>query len=180
MIADGFTYLGYEFSPILVSVRDESVERLRESIMKIFTNYKYSETHDLDILQWVLNLRITGCIYAGSKYGWLFFFSQIDDMKLLFRLDAFIKAQCERFGIDTSETKIKRFVRAYHEITKNLASTNYIPDFDVMTVKEKRRTLRRVFGMTSAHMTKAQVEYHFNKRIYRTVKELEKDLSHAS
>lgn len=73
-LSDGFIYLGYKFFDNTVTVREKSISSLQESIIKIFTNYKYSKSHDLKLLQWVLNLRITGCIFNTNKYGWLFFF----------------------------------------------------------------------------------------------------------
>ena len=73
-ILDGFGYLGYEFKSSKISVRKKSVDKLRESILRLLTNHKYSKPEDSEFLKWALNLRITGCIFNKSKYGWLFFF----------------------------------------------------------------------------------------------------------
>lgn len=179
-ISEGFIYLGYYFKPSGITVRKESIDLIRESIIKIFTNYKYSNTRDLNLLKWSLNLRITGCIFNNTKYGWLFFFSQIDDLSLLSSLDHFIKKQSARFGIAGSEIKLKKFVRAYHEITKNLRQTKYIPNFDDISIREKRRVLSEVFRVPDIPIREREIEYQFNKRIYRSVRDLEKDLTRAS
>ncbi len=176
--ADGFTYLGYQFNNTKITVRKKSIEHFRESIIKILTNYKYSDTQDLVFLKWALDLRITGCVFNKSKYGWLFFFSQIDDLSLLGSLDHFIQAQIKRFNV--KQLKIKNFLKAYHEITKNLSKTTYVPNFDKLSVDEKHKILIDVFKFPNPRMSVQEIEYEFRRKIYKTVKELEKDLSRPS
>lgn len=179
-VSGGFSYLGYEFTPSGITVRRKSADYLRESIIKLFTTYKYSQTHDLKLLKWGIDLRITGCVFDQRKYGWLFFFSQIDDLPLLNSLDHFIKKQCSRFKVDPSQLKAKRFVRAYHEVRKNMSKTTYIPNFDRMSIASKRRLLTDIFDFQATLMSAPEIEYQFNKRIYRAVRDLEKDLARAS
>ncbi len=177
-IVDGFGYLGYEFASGKVTVRKKSVDKIRESIIRLFTNYKYSKTKDIELLKWGLNIRITGCIFNKSKYGWLFFFSQIDDLSLLGALDHFIQAQLKRF--DINGLKPKNFLRTYHEITQNLSKTTYIPNFDRFSTSEKERILIDVFKLKNLPATPHDVEYQFNRRIYKMVTELERDLGGTS
>ncbi len=180
LISNGFTYLGYVFNSAVITVRKKSIDHMRETIIKLFTNYKYSDNHDINKLKWVIDLRITGCIFNETKYGWLFFFSQINDFQLLNSLDHFIKKQMIRFGIDSSKIKFKRFIRTFHEITKNLSNTSYIPNFDKILISDKRIILRDIFGLKTKNMKSDEIEYHFNRNIYKTVKDLEKDLARAS
>jgi RNA-directed DNA polymerase len=177
-ITDGFTYLGYDFTSSNITVRKKTVDRFRESLIKILTNYKYSETKDLEFLKWAINLRITGCVFNESKYGWVFFFSQIDDLSLLGKLDYFVKKQMKRF--DITEFKPKTFLRTYHETTKNLSNTTYIPNFDGLSVAEKHKMLVDIFKYEHPLMTQQEIEYQFRRRIYKTVKELERDISRDS
>lgn len=179
-ISEGFSYLGYTFKPSGITVRNKSVDHLRDSIIKIFTNYKYSKTKNLRLLEWAIDLRITGCIFDNTRYGWLFFFSQINDMSLLHSLDHFIIKMCKRFNIDAGAIKFKLFVRAYHEITKNIRDTKYIPNFDELSIGDKRKILLDIFGWKAERMTEGDIEYQFKKRIYRTVRELEQDLARDS
>ena len=180
LIDDGFLYLGYVFNKREISVRKKSIEHLRESIIKIFTKYKYSKKPNIKRLKWAIDLRITGCIFKDTKYGWLFFFSQITDFKLLNSLDHFVKKQMKRYGIDLSAITFKKFIRAFHEITKNLSTTNYIPNFDKLSISEKRRILSDIFGFEKEQMKPDEIEYRFSTKIYRSVKELEKDLAKGS
>lgn len=179
-LSEGFSYLGYVFKNSHISVRKESADNLRESIINIFTNYKYSKNHDMKLLEWAINMRITGCIFNDTKYGWLFFFSQINDEGLLHSLDHFVKKQLLRFGIDSNKIHIKKFVKAFYEITRNIKNSKYIPNFDLLSTKDKRKILRNVFGLKTKRMTKVDIEYQFNKRIYRIIKDLEKDLARIS
>ncbi len=179
-ICEGFSYLGYVFNNEKITVRKKSIESLRESILKLFTNFKYSESHELTLLKWSVDLRITGCVFNETKYGWLFFFSQINDLQLLNSLDHFIKKLLARFGIEPAKITFKKFVRAYHEITKNLSHTKYIPNFDEYSTSDKRKILSDIFGLKTQFLTSTDIEYQFNRRIYQTVRNLEKDLARAS
>ena len=156
----------------------KTVDKLRESIIRLLTEYKYSKAPDVEILKWGLNLRITGCIFNGSKYGWLFFFSQINDLTLLGSLDHFIATQLNRFNI--SQFKTKTFLKAYFEITRNLSTTGYIPNFDRLSVKNKHQILIKVFKFKNQRMSEKDIEYHFRYKFFKTVKELERDLGRAS
>ncbi len=179
-ICDGFSYLGYLFNDSIISVRKKSIDHLRESIIKLFTNYKYSKSKDLKLLKWTIDLRITGCILNETKYGWLFFFSQINDLQLLKSLDQFINKLIMRFKIDPSDIAFKKFTRSFHEITKNLTGTKYIPNFDNYSISQKKRLLKDIFGFKTRLMKDYEIKYQFNRRLYKTVKDLEKDLARAS
>lgn len=177
---DSFSYLGYKFKNFEIKVKENSINNLHDSIIRIFSQFKYSKHKNLTLLEWSLNLRITGCIHEKTKYGWVFFFSQINNTEQLHSLDHFVKKQANRFGIDTSIIKIKKFSKTFHEITKNLTHSKYIENFDNYSLKNKKTTLRKVFGLTTSLMGKSKVEYEFNKRIFRSIKELERDLAKIS
>ncbi|MEJ8303930.1 reverse transcriptase domain-containing protein, partial [Saccharibacillus sacchari] len=136
-IYDGFSYLGYSFEILNeksgdygFTVRKESVKKFEDSLVKIFSEFKFSKNKNSEKFLWRINKKITGCIFDKSKYGWLFFYSQIDDLPLLYHLDWFIQKLCDQFEIDNNiRHNIKRFVRTFHEVKFNLNSTNYIPNF---------------------------------------------------
>jgi retron-type reverse transcriptase len=179
-ICSGFSYLGYVFDNSLVTVRKESLDNLRESIIKLLTSHKYSGKTDTKLLCWTLNLRITGCQFNEIKYGWMFYFSQINDLQLLGSLDHFVKKQLIGFGLDPNTAKVKKFTKAYHEITKNIKYSRYIPNFDLFTQTEKSKVLGDVFGVNVAQLKAHEIEYQFRQKIFRNVRELEKDLAKPS
>lgn len=174
-ISQGFNFLGYLYEDDKLTVRTSSVEKLENSIIKIFVQYKYSEKKNIQWLEWVLNLKITGCRIEEKKYGWLFFFSQIDDIKLLFRLDKFVESMYIKFGID-KECKVKKFVRTYHEILNNRKDTKYIPNFDLFNFEDKRILLRDIFSLQISGWNEVKIEIAFKRKIYKSIKELEKDI----
>ncbi len=181
-ISDEFSYLGYKFSSAKISVRKVTVDKLRESLIRILTIYKQSDGKNVSRLYWTLNLRITGCIIDKTKYGWIFYFSQITDISLLKQLDVFLEKQLARFGIPfrLHSGKIKKFVRTYHEITKNLTGSSYILNFDRYSVENKKEVLRDIFGIQQGLVTIEDVERKFNQYIFKQVREIEHDLSRVS
>lgn len=172
-VEEQFSYLGYTFENKVVGVRDGSIERLKESIVSIFTSYKHSELKSQNFLMWRLNLRITGCIYLKNSKGWLFFFSEMNNETLLHELDNYVAKLLKRFGIDK---KSKSFVRAFHEITHRRYETKYVPNFDTYTVNDMRSLLLEYFYSKAAEWTDARVEYEFRRKIDRQVKDLLTDV----
>ncbi|WP_444958109.1 reverse transcriptase domain-containing protein [Microbulbifer sp. ZKSA002] len=172
-ISDGFEYLGYKFSPNLVTARAASVERLKESLVSIFTSYKYSKRKSKGFLLWRLNLRITGCIYENKSKGWLFFFSEISDESLLHTLDHYVKRLSGRFEVNV---KPKKFVRAFKELTHRKYETNYIPNFDRYDIEQKGRVLVDYFELDIGKLEEDEINFEFKKRLSRQVKDLQTDV----
>ncbi len=128
-LSDAFYFLGYSYSNNLMTVRKSSIDNLHTSIINIFTQYKHSKEQNINFLYWKLNLKITGCKFEGKKYGWLYFFSQINDTTLLFKLDTFIVNMFNKFNIEYEKKEVKKFIRTYFEILKNRTNTKYITNF---------------------------------------------------
>lgn len=170
---DDFSYLGYYFNNKVVSARKGSVDKLRESILSIFTGYKHSKLKSKEFLEWRLNLRITGCIFTNKSKGWLFFFSEINNEVLLHELDYFVSGLCKRYDVDISP---KKFVRAFYQISHNKYDSKYLPNFDKYSIQDMAFVLSRYFNKSTRDMTDSDVEYHFKKRISRQVKDLETDI----
>ncbi|MFC5469283.1 reverse transcriptase domain-containing protein [Cohnella suwonensis] len=185
-LTEGFTYLGYSYKNIQnrygFSVRDESIKKFEESLIKVFSEYKFLNKTKTDKFIWKLNKKITGCIFEKKKYGWLFFYSQIDDKKILYHFDWFVRKLCKQVKVDPNVRKrIKRFVRTFHEIIYNLKNTKYIPNFDEMDIKEQRAILRNVFDIRDVkNLKKEEVEIQFKKSVFKFIKELEKDVQDIS
>ena len=176
-----FNYLGYVFDGPLFTVRLESIQKLRESIIKTLTSYKYStRPNNIGLLSWYLNLRITGCKFNGKNYGWMFYFSQINDLGLLASLDHFIAKQLDNFGINRQIIKVKKITRSFFEITKNSTNTNYIPDFDSFDIHQKKTILSNTFNIDTGQLNNVEINHQFRKKIFQSIKDLEKDLLRPS
>ena len=63
-------------------------------------------------------------------------------------------------------------------ITVNRAT--YIPNFDEMSINTKRQLLSDIFGLDDQLLLELDVNYQFNKRVYKTIIELEKDIARPS
>lgn len=171
-----FSYLGYSFKGDIVSAREESVVRLRESLISIFSGYKYSKIKNIKFLEWRLNTRITGCVFQNKFKGWVFFFSEITHEGLLHELDAFLESLCKRYNLTLD---LKSFVRTYFQANHNRHDSTYIPNFDKYTEEDMVYTLKKYFRKDTTGMTSQQIKYNFLKRISRQVKDLETDVRDA-
>lgn len=180
-VDSGFSYLGYVFKSNKISVRKQSVVKIRESLTGILVQYKYAQEKKVKFVEWAINIRITGCLFGKKRYGWLQYYSQLNDKGLLFSLDSFVNKQLDRFGLDANSVRIKRFVRAWNETNKNISNTNYIPNYDHYSREKKKAFLSDTIEMKNVcNFTEDQVEYEFRKRIYSTVAMLEKDIGFNS
>ena len=135
-INEPFEFLGYKFEDKLISVRETSIQKMYANISKIFTLYKNKKYFSKEEFITRLNLKITGCVIDGKKYGWISFFSLINDYTLLFMLDKFVEKSCKNFNIKYEE--IKKFSRAIYEIKD--PNTNYLT-YDLSTLKTSKTKL---------------------------------------
>ena len=149
-----FGYLGYVFEWPKVSVRESSVERMRNSILAIIKDAKHKKASDDQLIE-LLNLRITGAISDKKHYGWLFYYRHINDMVLLHQLDAFVLSVVEKHSNLPSErlAEIKRFVRAYYEI-KHSVDGGYIYQYQPMELIESLNDLDEI-GLTTTKLQAA-------------------------
>ena len=174
-LPDSFDYLGYRFSGEKITVRHSSVIAFEHSIDKLFRDWKHSSNQNTDYLEWKINLKITGFIINGHKYGWIFFYSQINDESLLVHLDWYVNVLKKRYAVGDL-VKTKRFVRSFYEIKKALHNTNYIPNFDKYTLDQKKKIIEMVYGLSAKLMSSSQIERKFDSLISREMKDIQKDV----
>lgn len=176
-LGNTFDYLGYQFHGDKVSARLGSVEKLKHSLVSIFTSYKHSKQKSEQFLLWRLNLRITGCVFDKQAKGWLFFFSEINDNSLLHILDNYTSKLTKRFGVEIIP---KKFVRAFKELSHKKYETTYIPNFDNFTLVEKEKVLVEYFSVDLSKLSQTEIEFEFKKRISKQVKDLLVDVQSFS
>ncbi len=176
---DSVSYLGYKFSSERISVREKSIKKMRESILKIISGYKYSEEKNVKRLVRQLNLKVTGCVFGKKNYGWIHYYSQINDKTLLFKLNAFIMKMIKNQLPDEKNLEIKSFVRAWHEINQNRRKTNFIPNYDNYSRDQKLDLIKSEIPTFSDDSDQG-IEYLFKKIVFSDIRSLEKDLSNIS
>ena len=180
------SYLGYTFrgknETLCIGVRKSATSAIRQAIINIIMAYQHSEQENRDrVLEWCLNLRITGCIFEGKRFGWIHYYSQADT-SIFTNADKYVWWMLnKRFNIPTSvKDKIKKFLSTLHEAKKSKGKSKYIPNFDdstVWTVEVKREHLQNVFMVKGTHkMIEEDVERIFRKHIFRHVRQLVRDM----
>ena len=148
--------------------------------MTVMTGVKYNANPAKILTR--LNLKITGCIFDGRRMGWMFFFSMTDDLKQLQRLDSFIARKWRQLGMEQVGSP-KRFVKAYHEINFNLASSRYIPRFDEYSTDQKIDLIATMMVTDRSvleNWTMEQINRKFFQLIRKEIAELEKDITPLS
>ncbi|OUE31481.1 Reverse transcriptase (RNA-dependent DNA polymerase) [Clavibacter michiganensis] len=195
LIADGFEYLGFKFTSSSVSIRDSSVHNIEHSLARTFTAYKYAVRKNpprgftdatwrdqcLNVLQWRLNLLITGCIIDQSRRGWLGFFSRMDDRALLKRLDTQVRRLVRRHDV-VQEIQPKLFTSTFWAINQpSERRMAYIPNYDIMGADEMRRTLRLIFGIDLPPATQTEdVRARLKMCMQGLLRELARDIGGTS
>lgn len=197
LTSETFDFLGFVFSPRVVSARESTVRGLERKIAKVFTAYRYAlrsypkggltdeEWPDRcrEVLNWRLDLLITGCILDGTRRGWVHYFSQIDDFGLLRRLDHQIERQLARHSL-SSAMQPKSFRRAYWAITRpNSRRRGYVPDFDNAPISDLRNILTTIFferRKAALSLDEPALRALFASRMQRILNEIEVDVGSLS
>ena len=186
--ADKFDFLGYVFEWPRIGVRSTSIAKLEDSIVKVFTAYrKYVEKNRsaaqalraLKRCELRVNLKITGCVFENSRRGWISYYSQIRNQKLLKHLDSYTAMQMRRFGLE-SAFELKSFTKAQRYAAKGaLDISGFVPNFDDMSADETRKVLDEYFLMEPrllAQMPDNDVMDVFKRKMHKLVVELERDV----
>ena len=150
--------------------------KIEQSLEDLFRHHK---NYNFKLFEWKLNLKITGFITNKHKYGWMFFFSQITDIRLLFHLDDLVRKFCLRYKVKEKLIP-KRFVRTYYEIRKSLYKTTYIPNIDRYSLQQKIDILSDIYGFNISKLSNNEIELHFNNVISKEIESIEKDVQPIS
>ncbi len=176
---EGIDYLGYHIKHqnpddlVYVGVRTSSQLKLIDSLCGLVTSYKHSQ--DTKHLQ-RLNRRITGVIWKNKKYGWLFYFSELNDLSILRRFDSIISELKERTSINNYD--FKKFTNSYWRIKKGKWG-NYVTNFDEYTIDEMKDYLMSATGKTREDMEKlsfAIVQRLFSLEVQKEIDRMEQDI----
>jgi len=196
-IQKGFTFLGYKISHPTITVKDKNVNNFIKKIAQNFNWFKkiYQKPFLLGVgdikdknkikTRFIneLNDRITGVIIDNRKYGWVFYFNEVDDIKLLFVLDNIVDSFFKKLDEFDNKTpkEVKRFVRAYYESKRRL-SGNYIRNFNkYTTIQDKIKYLKdNVILDSTRQYKKEEIEYLFEKTKFNRMSKLKLDVGKKS
>lgn len=187
---NGFEYLGYKFEGNVVSVRSSSVERYIRSLAGLFSVYVQDSKNRLQRQPWLkkkdlkeifitdLNESITGAINEKRKYGWLFYFIEINDMKLLFQIDVLIRKFFKRVKDFKRKPpkELKRLVKAYYE-AKYKGDSKYIHNYNIYDTFPKKLNylMKNGYLRSGKGYTKKAIENYFDRIKQRRLSRLDID-----
>jgi RNA-directed DNA polymerase len=189
-----FDYLGYEIQLPRLSVKRATVDRLIASFAAELTSFKHHGAKRLPgkwlddvarqrVLVDELNERITGAISGNRRYGWLFYFSEINDERLLHHLDAVIRGLWTRTLGGPPPPNLKRFARAFHEVRHD-AKGPYILNYNAFATTAQQLSFLVERGVldpaSEARFTPEQVESLFLQVRARSLSRLEADVGVTS
>ncbi|CNI62904.1 Retron-type reverse transcriptase [Yersinia frederiksenii] len=190
VIGTPFSFLGYQIIGEELLIKRDSILRFESSLAKIFTAYRHAlsqaknkrdKEKAIAYCKWKLNLRITGCIFGGKRLGWVSYFSQISSTAQLRAVNHTVTKFIKRFGLG-DDIKAKSLIKTFYEINRGVAFTSrYIPNFDNLTIEQKREVVSMWIGREAANKLRdSEVERKFNYKITSAVKELEEDITGIS
>lgn len=175
----GIDYLGFHICKNKISVRVSSYKRMLSNIMKLFTQLKYGMSEARFCAR--LNLKITGCIWRGKRFGWMHFFSQSENTSQLKRLDAYVKRLASNRLSDSRIASLCSFTKTYYEVRFNASNTQYIPNFSTYSRVKKVEFIRTIAKPSEvpddpATWDDSHVDQMFEGLASREVAYLERDL----
>ncbi len=187
-ISDGFDFLGYFLNQSNVSIRKSSLFNFEGALVKVFTEYKHrlrsasnltEKETALKRFRWALNLKLTGCIYKGQRFGWVFYYSQITDLAVLRKIDHTVGMLTKRFAIP-NPPKPKRTLKAFFESKRtNKESHSYIPNYDSLNLSKITKFLTEI-GFQLGGYSDVNILITFQKMVRRATRSLERDVANLS
>lgn len=187
-----FSFLGYKIQKrkdgkTLFTIKDSNKVKIENRLILLINQLKMDNINQKAII-FELNLIITGSINSKlsgdsdsvRRYGWLFFYSQITDESVFYKLDALVKKRIkESLSPDVAEDvlkEIKKFSKAFFEIKYNLKETNYIFKPDEFSTEDKKQFLENIFNFNTEGLRGYQIDKEFKNRIFGKIKKNEVSL----
>jgi hypothetical protein len=127
-------------------------------------------------------LKISGCIIKERRIGWMFFFSQTNNMRQLKRLDYFVQQNAKKILSEQDKKRVKSFHRAFYEIRNEPESIYYV-NFDDLDFDQKKNLLKEQLPPIQTKDLDSKndedVELMFARFVQRETAELERDVFSA-
>jgi retron-type reverse transcriptase len=192
-----FEYLGYRFELPKITIRESSIIKFINSVASMISSFKNNHQVTIKKYHWIdddayrkifienLNEKITGAISESKRYGWLFYFLEINDEALLHRMDRIIDSFFYR--LDEFENirpeGLKRLSRAYFEAKYN-SHGNYIHNYNLyITFEDKIAYLNKLGKLnpdSNYKYTKEDIDLIFERTKLQNIFYLEKDIGEIS
>jgi hypothetical protein len=182
-------YLGYTLSGSDISVRQSTLEKHLRSISMMFVRLKkaiYIDGKRKDKQIGVenikkafledLNVKITGAKFQTKRYGWLQYFSEINDKNIPYLIDNFVRGQFKRCSVfPTIPDDLKKVSRAFYELKFNWWDSTYLHDYELSDFKDKRAWLTNR-GLALGQFSKDEIDRLYAYHVGRFLNQIEKDM----
>ncbi|ANU24193.1 reverse transcriptase domain-containing protein [Planococcus donghaensis] len=190
-LIDGFDFLGYNFKDlgkkIEINVKKSNQIKFEQSIVDMFTNFKRNIKMSPEQFVFLMNVKITGTIskkISGNSnkeytYGWIFYFSKINNTKYLYHLDWLIKKMLKNTKKckEINPENIKTFVKTYYEVKYNFNESTYIHRPDDLKESRKRDILLNIFHVPEQKLkTIDDIDFQFEKLVLNFIKDQESEI----
>ncbi|WP_245577843.1 reverse transcriptase domain-containing protein [Maridesulfovibrio bastinii] len=182
-------FLGYKFVNGYVSVRDSSFERFLRSISMMFVRLRKAigidrrkeklrqlgiENIEAAFIE-DLNVKISGARFKSKRYGWIQYFSEINDMSKLNIIDSHVARELGRCSFFRSLPKVKKATRAYFELKYNWRDSEYFFDYETDDIEVKHRWLRRR-GLAKVSFSTDEIDRLYDYHVGKFLNQMETDL----
>lgn len=193
---NSFEYLGYYFDIPKVSVRRSTIQRFVNNLASMFINFKndFSKpqkewiTKDVQKNLFIdaVNERLTGAISENRRYGWLFYFLEINDHEVLHKIDSITKTYFSRLEMfDKVPPKtLKSISKAYYR-AKYSPLDGYIHNYNMYETSEQKVKYLIDKGLIDPNdrtktYTEVQILIMFNKHKNMMLSSLDLDIGTIS
>lgn len=188
-----FGYLGYRFTPKCITVQESAKRRIEHSIESIIRKIAFTKRlatseqyRQKKKLLFELKVRITGCKVVDNgvtvkRFGWLFYYSKIDDIAYLAQLDRLVIKLANRFSVllpdDTPKFKKAYYqMRYYGDRSTYFVTYNYLED-----IEQKKRQLSEYYDENELNgLTEDELNNLFFKYVRVITNKLEQDVGSVS
>lgn len=184
-------YIGYSFTKFGTGIRQSNIRifsdrianrcvKFKQQLQRHYLRPKYLVTDDdfIEFSRLDLNLLISGFRVNKHNYGWLPYFQQITDQRVLYMLDNTVN----RLIKDTPlQGKLNSFVESYHALRRR-SGIPYVSNFDEITSVNQKRVVLIKMGRigNDDRLSDAYIEHKFSEMIESLTSNANKDLKELS
>lgn len=171
---DVFDFIGYRIYGDRISIKDTNRNRFSDRIVRrchqirkqyyesaLRPRYVKDNEEFMSFAKTDLNLLVSGFKVNQHNYGWIAYFQQMDDLKILFQFDRLVK---KSLGKDLYRNLgINSIVRTYYDLRENMGRSILI-DFDNMVERGERIGYLKKFGYIKESEYKDISDEEVNRR----------------
>ena len=191
---DAFDYIGYRISKNLISIKSSNKDKFTNRVVRrcfealrqytepiLRPRFISSEKEFCEYTTTDLNLLISGFRIANHNYGWIAYFQQMNDLAILYQIDALVKSS---LGEELyNKLSINSIARTYYDIKEN-GGRSILINFDNIKERGEKIAYLLKFGYMknteSEDISDEEVNRRFNKMIQYFVRKSEVDIRELS